>query len=209
VLGGAADLHAFGAEATGLARVNAADASLTRLARRSATASGLAAGLTAALGGLALWGVLVLAVAATGSGALGRVPLAVVTLTALAAFDAVSPLAGAALQIGHAHTSASRIAAVLDAPEPVRDPAVPRALPSGPVRIQLRDARVRYSTDGPLALDGRRPWRFGVAAIDADRRGCGVRGRRAGGTLWLRLLRAQGACHRLRRRSGAGISPLL
>jgi len=154
VLGGAADLHAFGAEATGLATVNAADALLTRLARRSATASGLATGLTAVLSGVALWGVLVLAVAATGSGALGRVPLAVVTLTALAAFDAVSPLAGAALQIGHAHTSASRIAAVLDAPEPVPDPAAPRPLPSGPVRIQLRDARVRYTTDGPLALDG-------------------------------------------------------
>lgn len=68
MLGGAADLHAFGAEAAGLASVNAADASLTRLARRSATASGLATGLTAVLSGLALWGVLVLAVAATGAG---------------------------------------------------------------------------------------------------------------------------------------------
>ncbi len=154
MLGGAADLHAFGAEATGLARVNAADASLTRLAGRSATASGLATGLTAVLSGLALWGVLVLAVAATGAGALGRVPLAVVTLTALAAFDAVSPLAGAALQLGHVHTSASRIAAVLDTPEPVADPVTPRPLPSGPIRIQIRNARVRYTADGPLALDG-------------------------------------------------------
>jgi ATP-binding cassette subfamily C protein CydC len=154
MLSGAADLNAFGAEATGLARVNAADASLTRLARRSATASGLATGLTALLSGLALWGVLVLAVAATGAGALGRVPLAVVTLTALAAFDAVSPLAGAALQLGHAHTSASRIAAVLDTPEPVTDPVAPRPLPSGPIRIQLRNARVRYTAGGPLALDG-------------------------------------------------------
>jgi len=154
VLGGAADLHAFGAEATGLASVNAADAALTRLARRSATASGLATGLTALLSGAALWGVLVLGVAATGSGTLGRVPLAVVTLTALAAFEAVSPLAGAALQLGHAHTSAGRITAVLDTREPVRDPGAPRQLPSGPVRIQIRNARVRYTADGPLALDG-------------------------------------------------------
>ena len=154
ILGGAADLHAFGAEATGVAQVTAADASLTRLARRSATASGLATGLTALLSGLALWGVLVLAVAATGSGALGRVPLAVVTLTALASFDAVSPLAGAALQLGHARTSADRIGAVLDTPEPVTDPVVPRPLPSGPIRIQIRNARVRYTADGPLALDG-------------------------------------------------------
>jgi ATP-binding cassette, subfamily C, bacterial CydC len=154
MLGGAADLNAFGAEATGLARVNAADASLARLARRSAASSGLATGLTALLSGLGLWGVLVLAVAATGAGALGRVPLAVVTLTALAAFDAVSPLAGAALQLGHAHTSAGRIAAVLDAPEPVTDPVAPRPLPSAPIRIQLRNARVQYTADGPLALDG-------------------------------------------------------
>ena len=154
MLSGAADLHAFGAEATGLARVNAADASLSRLANRSATTSGLAAGLTAVLSGLALWGVLVLAVAATGSGALGRVPLAVVTLTALAAFDAVSPLAGAALQLGHAHTSAGRIAAVLDTPEPVTEPVAPRPIPSDQIRIQLRNARVRYTADGPLALDG-------------------------------------------------------
>ena len=154
MLGGAADLHAFGAEETGVARVTAADTSLTRLARRSATASGLATGLTALLSGFALWGVLVLAVAATGSGALGRVPLAVVTLTALAAFDAVSPLAGAALQLGHAHTSTGRIAAVLDAPEPVTDPVAPRPLPSGPIRIELRNAVVRYAADAPLALDG-------------------------------------------------------
>ncbi len=154
MLSGAADLHAFGAEATGLASVEAADASLTRLAHRSATASGLAAGLTAVLSGLALWAVLVIAVAATGAGALGRVPLAVVTLTALAAFEAVSPLAGAALQLGHAHTSASRIAAVLDAPDPVTDPVAPRPLPSGPIHIEIRNARVRYAADGPLALDG-------------------------------------------------------
>ncbi len=41
LLGGAAELHAFGAVETGLARARAADAELTRLARRSASASGL------------------------------------------------------------------------------------------------------------------------------------------------------------------------
>ena len=63
--------------------------------QRTATGTGL----TAVLLGLALWGMLVLAVAATGAGALDRVPLAVVTLAALAAFDAVSPLAGTALRL--------------------------------------------------------------------------------------------------------------
>jgi ATP-binding cassette, subfamily C, bacterial CydC len=50
--------------------------------------------------------------------------------------------------------SAARVGAVLDAPDPVTDPAEPRPLPGGPLRVTLRDARVRYSPDGPLALDG-------------------------------------------------------
>jgi ATP-binding cassette, subfamily C, bacterial CydC len=153
-LSGAADVHAFGAERSCLDHVTAADAELTTLARRSAAASSLGAGLTSATAGLALWGVLVLGVAATGSGALGRVPLAVLTLTALAAFEAVSALPAAALQLGHARTSASRICAVLDAPDPVRTPADPRPMPSPPVTLTLRGACVRYRPAGPLALAG-------------------------------------------------------
>jgi len=88
LLGGAAELHAFGAVEAGLDRARVADAELTRLARRSASASGLGTGLGAAASGLTLWGVLLLGVAVTGSGSLGRVPLAVITLTALAAVRA-------------------------------------------------------------------------------------------------------------------------
>jgi ATP-binding cassette, subfamily C, bacterial CydC len=154
LLAGAADVHAFGAEDAVLARVNTADAELASLDRGSAAAAGLGTGLTSLISGLAIWGVLVLGVAAVGSGTLTRVPLAVLTLTALASFEAVSPLPPAALQIGHARTSARRVCAVLDAPDPVSDPATPRPAPTGPLRVELRDARVRYSPDGPLALDG-------------------------------------------------------
>ncbi|HEV2377891.1 MAG TPA: thiol reductant ABC exporter subunit CydC [Streptosporangiaceae bacterium] len=154
LLSGAADLHAFGAEDAGLAHVDAADAELASLDRRSAGAAGMGAGLTSLVSGLTLWGVLVLGVAAVGSGTLTRVPLAVLTLTALAAFEAVSPLPAAALQLGLARTSARRVCTVVDAPDPVPEPATPRPLPTGPVRVEVRDARVRYATDGPLALDG-------------------------------------------------------
>ncbi len=65
--------------------------------------------------------MLVLGVAAVGAGTLSRVPLAVLTLTALAAFEAVSGLPAAALQLGQAASSARRICAVLDAPIPVGD----------------------------------------------------------------------------------------
>ncbi|HTZ22881.1 MAG TPA: thiol reductant ABC exporter subunit CydC [Streptosporangiaceae bacterium] len=154
LLAGSADLHAFGAERVGLARIAAADADLSRLARTSATAAGLGTGLASLAAGLTLWGVLVLGVAAVGSGALSRVPLAVLVLTALAAFEAVNPLTAAALQLGRARTSARRICAVIDAPEPVPEPRSPRQPPVPPVSVTLRAASVRYEPDGPLALDG-------------------------------------------------------
>ena len=154
LVAGAADLHAFGAEEGALAAVAAHDRSLTRLARRSASGEGLGAGLIAAATGLTVWGVLLLGVAAVGAGALTRVPLAVLTLTALASFEAVSALPSAAMQLGQARASAARVGAVLDSPDPVTDPAAPRPLPDGPLRVMLRDTRVRYEPDGPLVLDG-------------------------------------------------------
>jgi ATP-binding cassette, subfamily C, bacterial CydC len=152
LLGGAAELHAFGAVEAGLARTRAADAELTRLARRSAFASGLGTGLSAAASGLTLWGVLLLGVAATGSGSLGRVPLAVITLTALAAFEAVTALPAAALQLGAARAAAGRIAGVLDTPDPVREPDHPFPPPDRPVRVCIRGGTVRYSPDAPPAV---------------------------------------------------------
>ena len=152
LLGGAAELHAFGAVDAAQARTRSADAELTRLARRSASASGLGTGLGAAAGGLTLWGVLILGVAVTGSGSLGRVPLAVLTLTALAAFEAVTALPAAALQLGAARAAAGRIAGVLDAPDPVRYPDHPFAPPSRPVTVSIRGGTVRYSADAPPAV---------------------------------------------------------
>jgi ATP-binding cassette, subfamily C, bacterial CydC len=153
VLDGAADLQAFGAAGTALARLDETDAELTRTDGRTAVASALGAGLMSTVAGLTLFAVLLLGVAATGTGALSRVPLAVLTLTALAAFEAVTALPAAAVQLGQARVAAGRIAAVTDAPDPVRDPACPRALPRGPFGIQLRDATVRYRPGGPPALD--------------------------------------------------------
>jgi ATP-binding cassette, subfamily C, bacterial CydC len=154
LLAGAADLHAFGAEETALTAVMAADTELARQDRRNAAVNGLGTGLSSAIAGVTLWGVLLLGVAATGDGALTRVPLAVLTLTALASFEAVTALPAAAVQLGQARVSARRIAAVLDAPDPVRQPVTPRRLPDGPVWLTLRGAEVRYQPDGPAALDG-------------------------------------------------------
>jgi len=98
-------------------------------------------------------------VAATGGGGLGRVPLAVITLTALAAFEAVNALPAAAIQLGQSRTAARRIAAVLDAPDPVTEPARPAPLPVTGDRAANADVRLRGVTvadppGDPPALDG-------------------------------------------------------
>jgi ATP-binding cassette, subfamily C, bacterial CydC len=154
LLSGSADLQAFGAEEAGLSRVCAVDAELTGLAGVSAAAAGTGVGLGSLIAGLTLWGVLVLGVAAVGSGTLGPVALAVLALTALASFEAVTGLSAAAQALGHARISSRRVCAVLDAPDPVRVPALPCPRPGSPVTVTLRAASVRYAPDGPLALDG-------------------------------------------------------
>ncbi len=184
LIDGAADLRAFGADRVALERTGRAGRELAGLERRSAFASGTGSGLASLAAGLTLWGVLVLGVAAVGSGAFGRVPLAVLTLTALAAFEAVTALPAAAVQLSLARSAAVRLAEVMDAPDPVRELASPRPLPAavlagrgatmaaaglatgtaaGPaaagqaahqVRIELRDVQARYRPGGPLAIDG-------------------------------------------------------
>src|SRR5262249_26145548 len=127
---------------------------LASMERRAASGMGLGTGLSSAAAGLTVWAVLGLAVAATGAGALTRVPLAVVTLTALAAFEAGGGPPAAATQLRQGRASAARVTSVLDAPDPVRDPAAPLPLPAGPVQVRLRGAQVAYEPGGPLALDG-------------------------------------------------------
>ena len=154
LLSGAAELHAFGAQDTALAAAAEADSKLTAQSRRLAAATGLGSGLISALTGLTVWAVLVLGVAAVGHGTLTRVPLAVLTLTALASFEAVTLMPAAALALGSARASGRRIGVILDAPDPVADPPASRPLPAGPVHVRLSGVQVRYEPDGPLALDG-------------------------------------------------------
>jgi ABC-type transport system involved in cytochrome bd biosynthesis fused ATPase/permease subunit len=154
LMSGAADLHAFGAVDAAAGRTARSGAALATMERRAASGMGLGTGLSSATAGLTVWAVLALAVAATGAGTLTRVPLAVVTLTALAAFEVVVALPAAAIQLGQARAGAARLTAVVDAPDPVRDPPAPLPLPAGPVRVRLRGAQVRYEPGGPLALGG-------------------------------------------------------
>src|SRR5206468_3493205 len=116
--------------------------------------AGAGAGLALLVSGLTVWVVLLLAVRATSTGELSRVPLAVAVLTALAAFEAVVPLPAAAAQLAVVRRSAARVFETIDAPVPVREPEQPRPLPIGLVPVQLRGVGVRYGADAPWALDG-------------------------------------------------------
>ncbi|WP_219419438.1 thiol reductant ABC exporter subunit CydC, partial [Pseudonocardia nigra] len=149
---GAPDLVAYGAMPAAVARVEEADAELARVARRDAGLLGLGAGASALVAGLTLWGTLLLGVAAVEDGSLSPVPLAVLVLTALAAFEIVAPLPGAAARLGAVRAAGARLFDVLDTP-----PAVwvrPGASPAGPAGLRIRNLRVRYAGAEPWALDG-------------------------------------------------------
>ena len=171
---GAPDLLAYGAVDRAVARVAATDAELTRVARRDAALLGTSAGASALIAGLTLWGTLLLGVAAVHDGALDSVTLAVLVLTALAAFEIVAPLPAAAARLGAVRAAGERLFGVLDVPPAVRarrdepGPDVAKAAlgalnapeaafatsGSTTAGVRIRDLRVRYGPDEPWALDG-------------------------------------------------------
>lgn len=134
VLDGAAELMAYGATGPALAEVAAAEDAVAAAARRSTRIQAAGALVATLLAGGTVWAVLLV-----GIGPLGTVPLAVVALTALAAFEAVAPLPAAAAQLAAAAESGSRLFAVLDDPHTAPHPVRPRPLPGGPYTLTVRN----------------------------------------------------------------------
>lgn len=155
-LQGAPDLVAYGAMERQVARVNEADAELTRVARRDAATLGLSAGATALITGLTVWGALFLGVLAVEDGAIGPTALAVLVLTTLAAFEIVAPLPAVAARLGSIRASGERLFGVLDTPPGVAPPAREglEIDPDADATVRIRDLRVRYGPEEPWALDG-------------------------------------------------------
>lgn len=151
---GAPDLIAYGAMDRAVDRVQRADTELTRVARRDAALLGFGAGAGALITGLTVWATLLLGVAAVADGTLASITLAVVVLTALAAFEIVAPLPAVAARLGSIRASGERLFGVLDTPPSVDAPETGLALPDGPAALRIRDLKVRYGPDEPWALDG-------------------------------------------------------
>ncbi|MFD6078467.1 thiol reductant ABC exporter subunit CydD [Streptomyces hydrogenans] len=163
-LRGCAELTVAGALRGRLDRARAADRTLTGIASRQSAAAALGAGLSAVVCGLTVVAAAGVGVQAVRDGRLDGVALAVVVLTPLAAFEAVTGLPLAVQYRQRVRHSAERVFEVLDAPVPVHEPAVPAAPPAGPFPLELAGIGARYAGQEHPALDG-----FALT-LDAGRR---------------------------------------
>ncbi|MGX1131777.1 ATP-binding cassette subfamily C protein CydCD [Streptomyces glaucescens] len=154
LLTGTAELTVAGALPARTAETRRADAELTRIASRAATATALGDGLTALISGLTVAAAALAGVQAVAGGRLSGVALAVVVLTPLAAFEAVLGLPLAVQYRQRVRRSAERVYEVLDAPEPVREPARPRQAPATPFPLVLRGVAARHAGQDGDALAG-------------------------------------------------------
>ena len=154
LLQGGAELTVFGALDEQVARTAAIDARLTEVVAASARTAGVGQGSATLLSGLAMWGALVVGVAAVRSGAMDGLLLAVIALVPLAAFEFLTDLPTATQALSRVRRAAARTFAIIDAKAPVTDPIAPVALPAGRAEVRLRGLSTRYSDAGPWALDG-------------------------------------------------------
>lgn len=144
LLAGTGELSVAGALPARREHVRSADALLTRIASRAATATALGGGLSALICGLTVVGAAVVALPAVYDGRLAGLGLAVVVLTPLAAFEAVTGLPLAVQYRQRVKRSAERVFEVLDAPVPVGEPAEPAEAPASPFPLDVRGLSARY-----------------------------------------------------------------
>lgn len=151
---GAPELIVNGGTREQLRRTLAADSHLTRIAGASARTAGIGQGLTSLCCGLAMWGALLVGVAAVRAGRLDGVLLAGLALIPLVAFELVTGLPAATQTLQRVRRCAARVFEVMDTPAPVSEPAHPLALPAPPHVMRVRGLRFSYPGAARPALDG-------------------------------------------------------
>jgi len=140
---GMADLVAYGQAEAQQARVLVQSAALHQAQQRLAEVRGLASALTALFTGLAGLIMLWLGIPLVTTGQLAGVYLALLPLTAMAAFECVQPLSQAWQMLEASEAAARRLFALVDAPPAVVDPPTPAPAPVG-ASLDVRDLRFRY-----------------------------------------------------------------
>lgn len=151
---GAPELIVNGGAQEQLRRTLAADSLLTRIAGASARTAGIGQGLTSLCCGLAMWGALLVGVAAVHAGRLDGVLLAGLALIPLVAFELVTGLPAATQTLQRVRRCAARVFEVMDTPAPVSEPTHPLELPSPPHILRVRGLRFTYPGAARPALDG-------------------------------------------------------
>ncbi|HLU54813.1 MAG TPA: thiol reductant ABC exporter subunit CydD [Pseudonocardia sp.] len=153
LLDAAPDLIVFGAAQRYRAGLAAADARLTALLRRAATARGLGSGVAELAIGATAVVALAVGVAALRAGSLPGQAVAVLALTPLALAEVVAALPDAAVRLLSAVPAAARLRALEQRPPSVPDPAspVPVAPPSA---LATEDLAVRWPGAAEDAVRG-------------------------------------------------------
>jgi thiol reductant ABC exporter CydC subunit len=125
LLEGGPELLVNGASAAQLGRALQADAEVTSIARAGARTAGIGQGLTSLCSGLAMWGALLVGVAAVRAGTLNGVLLAGIALIPLVAFELVAGLPTASQTLQRVRRCAARVFEVIDSTPCVVEPAHP------------------------------------------------------------------------------------
>jgi ATP-binding cassette subfamily C protein CydC len=150
---GIADVLAFEQSGPFQARTLRLTKELNRVQERLAFVRGLGNGLAALFTGFAGLTVLWLAIPLVTSGEISGVYLALLPLTAVAAFEAVQPMAQAWQVLEESQAAGQRLFELIDAPPAAWDPVQP-APPPRRFGLEIQNLSFRYAPDQPLALDG-------------------------------------------------------
>jgi thiol reductant ABC exporter CydC subunit len=124
------------------------------VASDTARTAGVGQGLATLLSGLAMWGALLVGIAAVRAGAINGTLLAVIALVPLAAFELLTDLPTATQTLQRVRRSAARTFEVIDARPPIVEPDDPRPVPRSARALTVRGLRARYDERGPWVLDG-------------------------------------------------------
>ncbi len=151
---GAPELVLYGRENDRLEAVRAGDRELAHHVRRGALVAGLGSGLLTFAAGITTVGVLAAAVSAHSTGALDRVLVATVALLALASFEAVVALPGAAQELAATNAAGRRVLELIDTVPVITDPSSPRTPSGGPGAVALESVTARYTAGSRPVLDG-------------------------------------------------------
>jgi len=144
LLRAAPEIVAFGAAGSRAEAIAGLDRELAALTRRDAVRAGLADALVMLAAGLTTAAVLAAAVGARASGSLDPVLVATVTLLALAAFEAVTPIPRSARELAIITAAGRRVLDLTSRRPLITDPGAPLSSPSRDATIELAGVTARY-----------------------------------------------------------------